>query len=66
MILFFKPHNYHVVSETSVEISVYTMFRVLYVCPFVALSKAKFAENVHIVLSGPYSKKRSFLTPCVF
>ena len=35
--------------------------------PFVALSKATLSENVHIVLfSLVDTKKRSFLTSCVF
>ena len=42
------------------------------VCPFVALLKATYAENSHIVLSSRYYKnknkikKRSFLTSCLF
>ena len=34
-------------------------------CPFVALSKAKFAEYLDIVLSLVPVKKRSLLSPCV-
>ena len=37
-----------------IELSVYHILRFKSVCPFVALSKAEFAENVHIVLSSPY------------
>ena len=37
-----------------IKISVYHMSCFIYVCPFVALSKAKFAENVHSVLCSPY------------
>ena len=32
-----------------------------YVCPFVALLKATYAENSHIVLSSRYLKKKSFI-----
>ena len=35
------------------------------VCPLVALSKATFAENVHIVLSGLYYKAFIFHLLCV-
>ena len=35
------------------------------VCPFVALSKAKFAESVHIVLSSPYQTALNFNLFCV-
>ena len=35
-------------------LSVYHISSFISVCPFVALSKAKCAENVHIVLSCPY------------
>ena len=36
------------------EINVYLISCFIYVCPFLALSEAKLAENVHIVLSSPY------------
>ena len=38
---------------TKSKISVYHILCFISVCPFVALSKAKFAQNVHIVLSSP-------------
>ena len=43
----------------------FTTFHVLYVCPFVALSKAKFAENVCIVLSSLH-QIAFILTSCIF
>ena len=45
--------------KRNTEITVYHILCFISVCPFVALLKAKFAENVHI-------KKRSFLTSYVF
>ena len=52
--------------KNDIEISVYHISCFISVCPFDALSKARFAENLHIVLSNPYFKKCSFLTYCVF
>ena len=40
--------------KSDIKISVYHVSCFISVCPFGALSKAKFAENVHIVLSSPY------------
>ena len=42
--------------QSDTELSFYNNHLVFYVClfvrPYVAVSKAEFAENVHIVLSG--------------
>ena len=51
--------------KSDIEPSVYHILCFISVCPFVALSKAKSAENVQFVLSSPI-KTRSFLTSCVF
>ena len=37
-----------------IELSVYHISCFISVCPFVALSKATFAEDSHIVLTSPY------------
>ena len=42
------------ISDT--KLSVYHISCFISVCPFVALSKAKFAKNVQIILSSPYYK----------
>ena len=42
----------------------FTTFHVLYVCPFVALSKAKFTKNWRIVLSSP-QQIAFILTLCI-
>ena len=44
----------------------FTPFRVVYVCPFVALLKATYVENSHIVLSCRYEKVFMFNLLCVF
>ena len=50
--------------KSDIRISVYYSSCFIYVCPFIALLKAKFAKNVHIVLSSHYI---AFIwTSCVF
>ena len=44
----------HTILKSDIELSVYHISCFISVCPFVALSKATFAENSHIVLSSPY------------
>ena len=51
--------------KSDIKLSVYHISCFISVCPSVALSKAKFAENVYIVLSSPYNKVFIF-TSCVF
>ena len=54
--------------KSDIELSVYHISCFISVCPLVALSKAKFAENLHFVfclVHMAYIKKRSFLTSCV-
>ena len=41
-------------SKSDTELSVYHISCFISFCPFVALSKATFAENLDIVLSRPY------------
>ena len=40
--------------KSDIKISLYHISCFISVCPFVALSEAECAENLHIVLSSPY------------
>ena len=54
----------HIVNS-DIQLSVYSISCFISVCPFVALLKATYAENSHIVLSCRYYKAFIF-TCCVF
>ena len=51
--------------NSNIELNVSPISCFIYVCPFVALSKATYAENSHIVWSSRHSKAFIF-TSCVF
>ena len=52
--------------KSDIELSVYHISCFISVCPVVALSKAKFAENSHCAaLSSPYKKAFIFNLLCV-
>ena len=51
--------------KSEIELSVYHSSCFISVCPFVTLLTAKLAENLHILLSGPYSKVFIFNLLCV-
>ena len=51
---------------SDIELDVFPISYIISACPFVALSKATFEENSHIVFSSLKFKKRSFVTACVF
>ena len=57
-----QPFNCDLQQQHSAKF--FSLFRVLRL--FVVLLKATYAENLHIVLSSRYIKKRSFLTNCAF
>ena len=48
------PPQPHVEEDT--QLSFFSLFMFLSVCPFVALLKLRYAENSHIVLSSRYQK----------
>ena len=51
--------------KSDIELSVYHISCFISVCPFVGLSKATFADNLHTVLSSPHYIA-FILTSCVF
>ena len=52
--------------NSEIELSVFSISYFISVCPFVAMSKAMYAENSHIVFCLVDITKRLFLTSCVF
>ena len=50
-----RQNNVHIFGKIVFDKAYHiSCFIIISVCPFVALSKAKLAEIVHIVLSSPY------------